>query len=198
MKTKSDSSKKSPNKEKKEEKAKEAEKPKPKERPVEPKAAKKDAPIVKGKKGKAAESDKPADFDDGLWQEVPKKSDKKKVKSPEEKNLDTKKESPAKKGKKSKVVEKDVEAGDPEPSEEVIKVVSAVGPDVDENAAKALQEQVAELQRILNEVCISSLFIQKRFSRSTPYLFHSSMYLYSTKVLKEILLRYLSIDWTRK
>lgn len=134
---------------------KEAEKPKPKERVVEPKAAKKDVPTVKGRKGKAAESEKPADFDDGLWQEVPKKSDKKKVKSPEEKKENmAKKESPTKKGKKMKEVEKDVEAAHPseEPVEDVIKVVSAVGPDVDENAAKALQAQVEELQRILNEV----------------------------------------------
>lgn len=155
VKTKSESSKKSPTKEKKEEKVKEAEKSKPKERPGEPKAAKKDIPAVKGKKGKAVEAEKPADFDDGLWQEVPKKSDKKKVKSPEEKKENAiKKESPAKKGKKTKKVEKDVEAAHPaeESTEEVIKVVSAVGPDVDENAAKALQAQVEELQRILNEV----------------------------------------------
>lgn len=152
VKTKSESSKKSPNKEKKEEKVKAAEKPK--ERVPEPKAAKKEAPL-KGKKGKAVEGDKPADFDDGLWQEVPKKSDKKKVKSPEEKKEAAKKESPARKGKKAKEVEKDVEAAHPaeEPVEEVIKVLSAVGPDVDENAAKALQAQVEELQRILNEVC---------------------------------------------
>lgn len=151
VKSKSESSKKSPTKEK----VKEAEKPKPKERVVEPKAAKKDVPTVKGRKGKAAESEKPADFDDGLWQEVPKKSDKKKVKSPEEKKENmAKKESPTKKGKKMKEVEKDVEAAHPseEPVEDVIKVVSAVGPDVDENAAKALQAQVEELQRILNEV----------------------------------------------
>lgn len=134
---------------------KEAEKPKPKERPVEPKAVKKDVPAVKGKKGKAGEAEKPADFDDGLWQEVPKKSDKKKVKSPEEKKESAaKKESPAKKGKKAREVEKDVEAAhsSEEAGEEVIKIVSTVGPHVDENAAKALQAQVEELQRVLNEV----------------------------------------------
>lgn len=154
VKTKSESSKKSPTKEKKEEKVKEAEKPKPKERQVEPKAAKKDVPVVKGKKGKAVEAEKPADFDDGLWQEVPKKSDKKKVKSPEEKKENaSKKESPSRKGRKTKEVEKDVEAAHPtEEPVEVIKVLSAVGPDVDENAAKALQAQVEELQRVLNEV----------------------------------------------
>lgn len=80
MKTKSESSKKSPAKEKKEEKVKEAEKPKPKER-QEPKPVKKEAKddAKKGKKKQAVELEKPADFDDGGWQEVPKK-EKKKVK----------------------------------------------------------------------------------------------------------------------
>lgn len=55
-------------------------KPKPKERPVEPKAAKKEAADAKKGKKKLVETEKPADFDDGVWEEVPKKSDKKKEK----------------------------------------------------------------------------------------------------------------------
>ncbi|XP_041987565.1 ABC transporter F family member 4-like isoform X2 [Aricia agestis] len=140
--------KKSPAKEKKEEKVKEAEKPKPKEK-VEPKAAKK--PEVqaekKGKKKAGTELDKPADFDDGVWEEVPKKSDKKKVKGPEEK-----KDSPTKTNKKkNKNVEAEVKPAPQEAEVETIKVVSAVGPDVDEDATRALQAQVEELQRVLKE-----------------------------------------------
>ncbi|KAL0872094.1 hypothetical protein ABMA27_004515 [Loxostege sticticalis] len=150
VKTKSESSKKSPAKEKKEEKVKEAEKPKPKER-QEPKPVKKEAKddAKKGKKKQAVELEKPADFDDGGWQEVPKK-EKKKVKSPEEK--EKKKESPAKKNKKV-VKDADVEAArtNEEPADETIKVISAVGPEVDEDAARALQAQVEEFQRVLKE-----------------------------------------------
>lgn len=153
MKTKSDSSKKSPAKEKKEEK-KEADKPKPKERPAESKAVKKESKEEAkkaGKKNKVVEVEKPADFDEGVWEEVPKKSDKKKVKAPEEK--EKKKDSPSKKNKKAK--DADVEAARPvveEAPEETIKVISAVGPEVDEEAARALQAQVEELQRVLKEV----------------------------------------------
>lgn len=152
VKAKSESSKKSPTKEKKEEKVKEAEKPKPKERPVEAKVAKKEVPAEKkGKKSKiVVEVEKPADFDDGLWQEVPKKGDKKKVKAPEEKEKGKKKESPAKKNKKVK--DADVEAVRPvEEPAETIKVVSAEGPHVNEDSARALQAQVEELQRVLKE-----------------------------------------------
>ncbi|XP_063382597.1 serine/threonine-protein phosphatase 4 regulatory subunit 2-like [Cydia fagiglandana] len=150
-KAKSESSKKSPTKEK----AKEAEKPKPKpERPAEPKFVKKDAPVEakKGKKGKAAaETEKPADFDDGGWQEVPKKSQKK-VKGPEEKEKE-KKESPTKKNKNKKAKDADVEAARPveEPAEETIKVLSVEGPSVDAEAARALQAQIEEVQRVLKE-----------------------------------------------
>ncbi|KAL0872093.1 hypothetical protein ABMA27_004515 [Loxostege sticticalis] len=151
VKTKSESSKKSPAKEKKEEKVKEAEKPKPKER-QEPKPVKKEAKddAKKGKKKQAVELEKPADFDDGGWQEVPKKEKKKQVKSPEEK--EKKKESPAKKNKKV-VKDADVEAArtNEEPADETIKVISAVGPEVDEDAARALQAQVEEFQRVLKE-----------------------------------------------
>ncbi|CAH0729599.1 unnamed protein product, partial [Brenthis ino] len=147
-KAKSESSKKSPAKEKKEEKVKEAEKPKPKER-VESKFVKKEAPIEakKGKKKAAVEVEKPADFDEGVWEEVPKKSDKKKSPKPEEKE---KKESPAKKNKK-KVKEADVEAARPAEGSDKIKVLSAEGPGVSADAAKALQAQVEELQRVLKE-----------------------------------------------
>lgn len=154
VKTKSENSKKSPSKEKKEEKVKETEKLKPKEKPAEPKTLKKDT-VVKTKKGKLVEVEKPADFDDGGWQEVPKKSDKKKVKPAEEK--EKKKDSPTKKNKKSK--DADIEAAHPlivedEPVEETIKVISAEGPQVDEDAARALQAQVEELQRVLKEVIL--------------------------------------------
>ncbi|KAM3966406.1 uncharacterized protein ACR2FA_012716 [Aphomia sociella] len=153
VKAKSDSSKKSPVKEKKEEKPKEADKPKPK--PAEPKVVKKEVKeeAKKGKKSKnAVELEKPADFDDGVWEEVPKKSDKKKVKGPEEKEKEKKKDTPSKKNKKSK--EADIEAArsivDDAP-EETIKVISAEGPQVDEESARALQAQVEELQRVLKE-----------------------------------------------
>ncbi|CAH2091326.1 unnamed protein product [Euphydryas editha] len=150
-KSKSESSKKSPAKEKKEEKLKEVEKPKPKEK-VESKVVKKEvlSETKKSKKGKATtDIEKPADFDEGVWEEVPKKSDKKKVK-PEEKE---KKDSPVKKNKK-KVKEADVETA--QPVEEVeqadtIKVLSAEGPGVDVDAAKALQAQVEEVERVLRE-----------------------------------------------
>lgn len=80
---------------------------------------------------------------------MPKKSDKKKVVKPEEKE---KKESPVKKNKK-KVKEADVEAARPaEGSSDKIKVLSAEGPGVSEDAARALQAQVEELQRVLKEV----------------------------------------------
>lgn len=149
-KAKSESSKKSPSKEKKEEKVKEVEKPKPKER-VEPKIVKKEAPVEakKGKKNKGVvEAEKPVDFDEGVWEEVPKKSDKKKAVKPEEKE---KKESPAKKNKK-KAKEADVEAARPAEENDKIKVLSAEGPGVSEDAARALQAQVEELQRVLKEV----------------------------------------------
>ncbi|XP_039755424.1 DNA mismatch repair protein Msh3-like [Pararge aegeria] len=150
-KSKSEPAKKSPAKEKKEEKIKDVEKPKPKEK-VEVRVVKKEAPAEakKGKKKATVESEKPADFDDGLWEEVPKKSDKKKVKGPEEKE---KKESPTKKNKK-KVKEVDVELAQPElkePVVETIRVLSAEGPEVDEDSARALQAQVEELQRVLKE-----------------------------------------------
>lgn len=157
MKNKSESSKKSPTKEKKEEKVKE-DKPKPKER-LELKPVKKEAKDAgdakKGKKNKSAEVEKPADFDEGVWEEVPKKSEKKKVegkkKAPEEKEKEKKKESPVKKNKKV-VKDADVEAARPndEPIEETVKV--SVGPEVDEESARALQAQVEEFQRVLKEV----------------------------------------------
>lgn len=156
-KSKNESTKKSPLKEKKEEKVKEAEKPKPKEKP-EIKVVKKEVPAdgKKGKKKAATDTEKPADFDEGVWEEVPKKSDKKKVKGPEE----TKKESPNKKNKK-KSKEADVEAAkqDEGPQEDTIKVISAVGPDVDEDSTRALQAQVEELQRVLKEVIIYFIFL---------------------------------------
>lgn len=128
------------------------EKPKPKEK-VENKIVKKEvvSETKKAKKGKGTtEIEKPADFDEGIWEEVPKKSDKKKVK-PEEKE---KKESPVKKNKK-KVKEADVEAAQPvEDVEQVetFKILSAEGPDVDDDVAKALQAQVEEVERVLREV----------------------------------------------
>lgn len=131
---------------------KEVEKPKPKEK-VENKIVKKEvvSETKKSKKGKGtSEIEKPADFDEGVWEEVPKKSDKKKVK-PEEKE---KKESPVKKNKK-KVKEADVEAAQPvEDVEQVetFKILSAEGPDVDDDVAKALQAQVEEVERVLREV----------------------------------------------
>ncbi|KAL4702586.1 hypothetical protein ACJJTC_016062 [Scirpophaga incertulas] len=147
-------SKKTPTKEKKEEKIKEVEKPKPKEK-QEPKPLKKDlvGETKKGKKSKhVAEAEKPADFDEGVWEEVPKKvkSDKKKVKNADEK--EKKKESPSKKEKKV-VKDADIEAAHPQeyPIEETIKVVSAVGPELDEESARALQAQVEEFQRVLKE-----------------------------------------------
>lgn len=151
-KAKSESSKKSPLKEKKEEKTKEVDKPKPKERPVEAKPVKKEtvSDAKKGKKGKnVAELEKPADFDDGGWQEVPKKNEKKKVVKPAEEK-EKKKESPK---KVKKVKDADIEAAHPveEPVEETIKIISAEGPQVDEDAAQALQAQVEELQRVLKE-----------------------------------------------
>lgn len=106
--------------------------------------------MKKGKKAKSAvDAEKPADFDEGVWEEVPKKSDKKKVKGSEEK-----KESPSKKNKK-KVKDTEIVAPRSEPvkeSSEVIKVLSVEGPGVDEEAARALQAQVEELQRVLKEV----------------------------------------------
>lgn len=154
-KAKSESSKKSPTKEKKEDKVKE-EKPKPKEKPVEMKIVKKEAAgeAKKVKKNKlATEAEKPADFDEGVWEEVPKKSDKKKVKPDEPV---TKKESPIKKNKKNnKTKDADVEAArQEEPADETIKVLSAEGPGVDEEATRALQAQVEELQRVLKEVTV--------------------------------------------
>lgn len=133
---------------------------KPRERPVEPKFVKKDAPAEakKGKKNKlTAEAEKPLDFDDGVWEEVSKKvkpSEKKKPAKPSEEAA-PKKESPGKKNKKNnKTKDADVEAARPveEPVEESIKVVSAEGPGVDEDATRALQAQVEELQRVLKEV----------------------------------------------
>lgn len=144
--------KKSPAKEKKE--VKEAEKPKPKA--AETKVLKRES--VEPKKGKKAknvgETEKPADFDDGLWEEVPKKEKKKTVKSSEEKK---EKESPAKKKDiKKKVKEADVEAAQPaqDAEEEKVKIVSIQGPVVDEEADRALQAQIEEVQRILKEVSI--------------------------------------------
>lgn len=145
------------------EKKEEVEKPKPKEK-IESKPTKKVVvPDKKVKKSKIVEVEIPADFDDGLWEEVPKKSEKKKVKGIE-------KESPVKKSKKNKVKENGIDATVPpveepaesqledqasEDHEETIKVISAVGPDVDEDAARALQAQVEELQRVLKEVCLN-------------------------------------------
>lgn len=75
------------------------------------------------------------------------------MKGPEE----TKKESPNKKNKK-KSKEADVEAAkiveEEGPQDDTIKVISAEGPDVDEDSARALQAQVEELQRVLKEVNI--------------------------------------------
>lgn len=104
----------------------------------------------KGRKNKVADVQKPEDFDDGLWEEVPKKSEKKKPKVPEEK-----KESPVKKIKK-KNKDADVEAAQnverEEPVEvECVKVVST-GPTLDEEAARALQAQVEEFQRAMKAV----------------------------------------------
>ncbi|KAI5645510.1 hypothetical protein NE865_02597 [Phthorimaea operculella] len=154
-KAKSESSKKSPAKEKKKEEVKE-EKPKPKEKPVEPKIAKKEAPVdKKAKKGKAVDAEKPADFDDGVWEEVPKK-ERKPAEKKKPKEEPAKKESPAKNKsnkKQNKSKEADNEAAQAEESsEEVIKVVSvSSGPQVSEEATLALQAQVEELQRILKE-----------------------------------------------
>lgn len=141
---------------------KEEKKPKEKQLQAEPKLVKKEAPAEakKGKKSKlAAEAEKPADFDEGVWEEVPKKvkpSEKKKpAKSLEE--TAPKKESPAKKNKKNnKTKDADVEAARPveEPVEEGIKVLSAEGPGVDEEATRALQAQVEEVQRVFKEVSI--------------------------------------------
>lgn len=149
-----EASKKSPSKDKKEEKVKEAEKPKPKEKTVEPKIKKESAVDAKKlKKGKGTDAQKPEDFDDGVWEEVPKKSDKKKVKGTEEK-----KESPIKKNKK-KTKESDVEAAHPvEKSTEIQNVVIS-GPVVDEEAQRALQAQVEELQRVLKQVWTVSFWI---------------------------------------
>lgn len=144
-------SKKSPAKEKKEEKVKE-EKVKPKNE-VKPKKVEEKKPLKK----KTVESEKPSDFDEGVWEEVPKKSEKKKVKNPEEKKehdkKDDKKESPKNKKKESPKAKKVVEeiSSEPEHEPETIKVVSAVGPDIDEEAQRALQAQVEEVQRILRE-----------------------------------------------
>lgn len=51
---------------------KEVEKPKPKEKVEVVKVVKKEAPaeVKKGKKKPVVETEKPADFDDGLWEEV--------------------------------------------------------------------------------------------------------------------------------
>lgn len=170
VKTKSESSKKSPSKEKKEEKVKEA--AKPKERPAEPKPVKKETGAGDAKKGKKSklvvEVEKPADFDDGGWQEVPKKSDKKKERKPVEEKDQKKKDSPAKKNKKVK--DADVEAARPveEPVEETIKVISAEGPHVDEDAARALQAQIEEVQRVLKEVI--NLFQFDKCQYECPYM----------------------------
>ncbi|XP_068618442.1 glutamic acid-rich protein-like [Battus philenor] len=150
VKTKTESSKKSPAKEKKEEKQKEPEKSKSKEKVVESKLTKKDAnEVKKGKKKAATELEKPADFDEGVWEEVPKKSDKKKVKVPEDKD---KKESPAKKNKK-KVKDADVEAAQPteERKDVIAKVTVTVDSPLDEESSRALQAQVEEFQRVLKE-----------------------------------------------
>lgn len=121
---------------------------------TEPKPAKKEssAEAKKGKKKALAEVEKPADFDEGVWEEVPKKSDKKKVKTPEDKE---KKESPIKKNKK-KIKDADIEAAQPaeEPVEETIKVTITSGSLVDEESNRALQAQVEEFQRVLKEVGI--------------------------------------------
>lgn len=132
---------------------------KPKEKLAEPKFVKKETPAEakKGKKNKLTEAEKPADFDEGVWEEVPKKvkpSEKKKPAKPSEEAA-PKKESPAKKNKRNnKTKDADVEAARPieEPVEETIKVVSAEGPGVDEEATRALQAQVEEVQRVFKEV----------------------------------------------
>ncbi|XP_013172451.1 PREDICTED: neurofilament heavy polypeptide-like [Papilio xuthus] len=153
VKTKTETAKKSPAKEKKEEKPekqKEPEKPKPKEKAPEPKPVKKEAnDVKKGKKKPLVEAEKPADFDEGVWEEVPKKSDKKKVKGPEEKD---KKDSPTKKNKK-KAKDADVEAARPadESSEEPTKVIVTIETPLDEESSRALQAQVEEFQRVLKE-----------------------------------------------
>lgn len=141
---------------------KEEKKPKEKQVPAEPKLVKKEAPAEakKGKKSKlAAEAEKPADFDEGVWEEVPKKVKPSEKKKPAKSSEETapKKESPAKKNKKNnKTKDADVEAARPveEPVEEGIKVLSAEGPGVDEEATRALQAQVEEVQRVFKEVSI--------------------------------------------
>ncbi|CAK1586340.1 unnamed protein product [Parnassius mnemosyne] len=150
VKTKTDTSKKSPVKEKKEEKAKEPEKPKPKEKVTEPKSLKKEAvgEAKKGKKKLIVEVEKPADFDEGVWEEVPKKSDKKKGKADEK----DKKDSPSKKNKR-KAKDADIEAARSaeEVAEGPVKVTISVDTPVDEETNRALQAQVEEFQRVLKE-----------------------------------------------
>lgn len=114
---------------------------------MEPKIKKE--PVVdakKAKKGKGTDAQKPEDFDDGVWEEVPKKSDKKKVKGTEDK-----KESPVKKNKK-KTKESDAETAHLVEKPTEIQNVVISGPVVDEEAQRALQAQVEELQRVLKEV----------------------------------------------
>lgn len=139
---------------------KEEKKPKERQFPAEAKPLKKETPVEakKGKKGKlAAEAEKPADFDEGVWEEVPKKVKPSEKKKPAKSSEETapKKESPVKKNKKNnKTKDADVEAAQPveESVEESIKIVSAEGPGVDEEATRALQAQVEEMRRVFKMV----------------------------------------------
>lgn len=170
--SKTKSEKKSPPKEKKE--VKEHEKPKPKEKPAEPKVAKKEE-LKKGKK-KANASDKPSDFDEGVWEEVPKKVFTKKVKTPEEKKEEKKvaaaekKESPKREKREPKVSSAVKGAGDAAPVQEEIQLAPtseeggeektmfiSASSNMDEDVYLALQAQVEEVQRKLKEVMLISV-----------------------------------------
>lgn len=105
--------------------------------------------VAPTKKGKQA---KPADFDDGDWEKVPSKSDKK-VKKGQDEPKSPKKESPSKKdspindkrkSKDSKKEEAPVEAV--AVKKEEVKSVQKID--------QALQDQINELQKALNEVSL--------------------------------------------
>lgn len=166
-------SKKSPSKEKREDKVKEPEKKKEKVLESKTKTATV-SDVKKGKKGKIIDVAKPDDFDDGEWKEVPKKSEKKKAKSGDEK------ESPVKKNKK-KTKDSDIEAARPSEErnavvgknteESPVKVVMS-GPGFDEEATRALQAQVEELQRALKaaELRDQGILVEEEESMATSEL----------------------------
>lgn len=103
------------------------------------------------KKGKQA---KPADFDDGDWEKVPSKSDKK-VKKSQDEPKSPKKESPSKKDSPINDKRKPKESKKEEAPVEVVTVKKEEAKPV-QKIDQALQDQINELQKALNEVSLFS------------------------------------------